>query len=383
MDISQIRGLILLACSLLNLMLTFIVWSKAKNSRAAFHLGFLSFFSAIYAFVFGFFFYFDWQRLLFYKLTFLGVFLIPSFISFVYIATNQTKNFRLKISIWYAISYFIVLLSLFTNYIVAEIGDKYPYINEHTHGFLSFYARFYIMAGLIFSLYHLIKFSFKSSQAEEKRKLQYLIIGVSIYAITGVLAAGVFPLFFPGFSFIDVSAFFSLPWIGLTAYAILRDKLFDIKVLLTEILVYVFGIVLILQIVLKSLAQQIIFQLSIFFIFCFIGALLIKVNRKDARQNEILEEKVRERTENLRKSNTALEQSKKVAEDRAQELKKWYELTIGRELRMAELKEQIKKMEEKTKKPAKPALPAEVPQARDVGGGPRPVFKRYAHYFGF
>jgi hypothetical protein len=48
-------------------------------------------------------------------------------------------------------------------------------------------------------------------------------------------------------------------------------------------------------------------------------------------------------------SKEELEQSKKIAEERAAELEKWYKLTIGREVRMAELKEKIKEMEEKTK----------------------------------
>jgi hypothetical protein len=58
---------------------------------------------------------------------------------------------------------------------------------------------------------------------------------------------------------------------------------------------------------------------------------------------------VAERTKDLQISNQALEQSKKVAENRAQELEKWYNLTVGRELRMAELKSQIKELEEKNK----------------------------------
>ncbi|MFA5747060.1 MAG: hypothetical protein WC926_03210 [Candidatus Paceibacterota bacterium] len=349
MDISQIRGSVLFVCSLCNLILGLILLGKARDNRAAFHLGILSLFSSLYAFVFGFFYFFDWQRLLLYRSTFFGVFLIPSFLNFVYIFSGNMKNFRAKISIWYSIAVVIVLTSLFTPYIVAEIESRYPYLNEHTHGLLSPYIRLYIIAGLVFSLYYLIKAYLKSTMSKEKRQLQYFIIGISIYSFMGVSAAGVLPLFFPKFSFIDLSVIFSLPWIGLTTYAILKDKLFDIKVLLTETLVYFFGIVLLFQVFFRDFSQEIIVQGSIFLVFCLIGYLLIKASRKDARRNEILEEKVTERTKDLRSSNQALEQSKKVAEDRAQELEKWYNLTVGRELRMAELKSQIKELEGKTK----------------------------------
>ena len=60
----------------------------------------------------------------------------------------------------------------------------------------------------------------------------------------------------------------------------------------------------------------------------------------EVNAKENFEQKVQERTKEL-------EQSKKVAEDRAAELEKWYKLTIGREVRMAELKDKIKEMEEK------------------------------------
>jgi len=88
---------------------------------------------------------------------------------------------------------------------------------------------------------------------------------------------------------------------------------------------------------------------SVFAVFCVFGYMLINAITKEVNQKEILAGMVQESTKELRKSNEDLEQSKKIAEERAAELEKWYNLTIGREVRMAELKEKIKEMEEKQK----------------------------------
>jgi C4-dicarboxylate-specific signal transduction histidine kinase len=74
------------------------------------------------------------------------------------------------------------------------------------------------------------------------------------------------------------------------------------------------------------------------FLVALFGWWLVNSVEKEVEAKESLEEKVRERTKEL-------EQSKKVAEERATELEKWYKLTIGRELRMAELKDKIKDLE--------------------------------------
>ena len=64
---------------------------------------------------------------------------------------------------------------------------------------------------------------------------------------------------------------------------------------------------------------------------------------REIRQKEILEEKVKERTKELQ---AAYEDIKKRKED----LEKFYKLTVGRELRMIELKQKIKELEKEIKK---------------------------------
>jgi MFS family permease len=130
---------------------------------------------------------------------------------------------------------------------------------------------------------------------------------------------------------------FYLVFIGL---AIVKNKLFDVKVIATELLVAFMGFILLVLPFLMPSYKLVIAASAVLIIYCFIGFLLIKTTMEEVNAKESLEQKVQERTKEL-------ETSKKVAEDRAAELEKWYNLTIGRELRMAELKEKIKEMEEK------------------------------------
>ncbi|MFA5742777.1 MAG: histidine kinase N-terminal 7TM domain-containing protein [Candidatus Paceibacterota bacterium] len=123
-------------------------------------------------------------------------------------------------------------------------------------------------------------------------------------------------------------------------YAIVTKQFFGIKVILTQLLVFGMGIILlVLPFFMPNLILQIV-MMSVFVVFCVFGYMLVKAILKEVNQKEILAGMVQDRTKEL-------EQSKKVAEERAAELERWYKLTIGREVRMAELKEKIKEMEEK------------------------------------
>lgn len=67
----------------------------------------------------------------------------------------------------------------------------------------------------------------------------------------------------------------------------------------------------------------------------------VKARTKELQElNQGLEEKVKERTKEI-------EKSKKEIEKKVFELEKWYNLTIGRELKMVELKKRISCLENK------------------------------------
>jgi NADH:ubiquinone oxidoreductase subunit K len=129
-----------------------------------------------------------------------------------------------------------------------------------------------------------------------------------------------------------------------TGYAIVKNRLFDVKFIATELLILGMGLVLVIfPFLMTDLRFQIV-SWTIFAIYCVIGYLLIKTSFKELQAKEILETEVEKRTKELQKAYDEMKGQK-------EEIEKWYSLTVGRELRMAELKKEInnlKKIEDKS-----------------------------------
>ena len=90
MDLSQIRPVALLAITFLNCAFTFFVWLKGK-SREAYHLGWLTFFSALYSLSWTAVFSFP-NKLFWTRMTWIGFFLVAAII---YSKVNVFGRFEL------------------------------------------------------------------------------------------------------------------------------------------------------------------------------------------------------------------------------------------------------------------------------------------------
>ena len=95
----------------------------------------------------------------------------------------------------------------------------------------------------------------------------------------------------------DYSAFFLL---GFTSYAIIKQELFGIRVLMTEFLVVTMGVILFILPFLAPTAWFKILLSIVFMVFCFIGYSLIKYIRREERQKRFLEKKVAKGIEELK-----------------------------------------------------------------------------------
>ncbi|HBH45772.1 MAG: hypothetical protein A2445_01335 [Candidatus Jacksonbacteria bacterium RIFOXYC2_FULL_44_29] len=139
-----------------------------------------------------------------------------------------------------------------------------------------------------------------------------------------------------------------------------RHHLFGLRVILTEILVAAIGVVLLILPFLVQGWKLVALTSMVFALYCFFGYLLIKSILHDAERKGILEQEVTDRTheleqaKNLAESRSAqLEKAKNSAIKTSRELKKrnaelerFYNLTVGRELKMIELKKQLQKFTE-------------------------------------
>lgn len=360
MNTFQLRGILLFSSAFLNLVFALVLWFKGKT-KATFHLGWVALASAITAFASGVIIFFE-SKLFWGRLSWIGIFIPAAYISFVYHFSGRPKHIKLKPSFWYAGAIIIFFLALTTPYIIRSVPLNYPINNILEHGFLAPAVRVYGNICILIAFYYLLKEYFKSKEFK-KLQIKYFILGFGIYSIGGILAGGILPLFFPqtAATTTDVFILISVFWVGLTTHAIFKKELFEIKIILTEILIVLIALILLIQ---ASLAESLgtkIFGFILFAFFCLIGYLLIKTTYQEIKSKkqaeglteelkesaESLEEKVKERTSELEKSYQELKEKKEEVEKRKEELERFHELTVGRELQMVNLKKRIKELEEK------------------------------------
>jgi len=205
-------------------------------------------------------------------------------------------------------------------------------------GPMVYYVYFVEILFALWNFIYLIK-KIISSKGTEKKIAIYFSIGIFLFLFsfsgTSLIATitGKWP--------ISQYGLFGMPvFMGFLAYLIVRYKAFDIKLLGAQALVITIIALIASQFFFIKNATNITLNAITMALVAFFGWWLVKSVKKEIEAKETLEQKVQERTEEL-------ERNKKVSEERSIELEKWYKLTIGREVRMTELKKKIGELEDK------------------------------------
>jgi len=118
----------------------------------------------------------------------------------------------------------------------------------------------------------------------------------------------------------------------------------DIRLISTELFAGLIILVILMYTVFSPSLGEFLIRGTFLLFVTISGILLVRGNLREFKQREqmtvILEQRVKERTKEL-------EEAKKAAEKGKEELEKFYKLTIGRELKMTELKKKIEELEKK------------------------------------
>lgn len=161
--------------------------------------------------------------------------------------------------------------------------------------------------------------------------------------------------------------------LGYIVYMVARDQLFGIKIILVEGFVGLMGAsLLVLPMFVDFLWQQALL-ITLFVLFCVFGYILVKSTIKEYREKEMLEMKVAQRTAELERAKANLEEMNTILEVRVRartrelrelnrhledkitertrdlelkikDLEAFQKITVGRELKMIELKAEIEKL---------------------------------------
>jgi signal transduction histidine kinase len=179
------------------------------------------------------------------RLTFLsGVLIFYTVTQFIIsMKSAQSIRFEKLITIFKFSSYLVAILSLTPFFVVSESpGNAGSSINT---GFG--YVIFLVYLALAF-VYGVIMMLYERQHASSpivKKQLSIISLSVIIYAILAIGANVVLPLLVNNWSSSNYGPIFTLVFVGVLAYAIIRHRLFDIRLVIIRSLGYVlsFGVI--------------------------------------------------------------------------------------------------------------------------------------------
>jgi len=201
-----------------------------------------------------------------------------------------------------------------------------------------FFSAYTVFVALLFGF--ILFFLIRKYRKNKDAKIGYVLLGASLQVITIISLTFILPLFgFHKLSALDSPS--SLFFVFFSFLAIAKYNLLNLKVVLTEILVFAAGIILLTLPFAVKEPQLKVLTLALFFVFSCFGYLLIRTAKREVKRKEILETEVRKRTQELQKAKTEAEETSQKLRKRNEELERFYKLTVGRELKMIELKKKL------------------------------------------
>ncbi len=206
---------------------------------------------------------------------------------FLFVCTLELLNLRKKKKKELLISSFIVLISLFfpfTPYFFSDI-QHFSFCSFWPKGGVLFYI-FSLIGFLIVgrSFYYLIK-ALNNHSGIEKVRISYFLIALVIWSIG---ASTNFPQWM-GFHLFPYGNFLMFLSPLIIAFAIVKYHLFEIKVILTELLVAIMGILLLILPLMMPTSGLKLLTTILFLLFCVFGYLLISYTHQEIKKKEELQ----------------------------------------------------------------------------------------------
>jgi signal transduction histidine kinase len=140
----------------------------------------------------------------------------------------------------------------------------------------------------IFAVYLLIK-KFRISVGDRKDQMKVVLIGMVIMLVLIIATILVPIVIFSSGAFVIFTPIYTLVFLGMTAYAIVKYKLFDIKVIATEALTVAIWITLFANIFVANGSAAISIGVLVFVATVILGAILMQSVRREVRQREELQ----------------------------------------------------------------------------------------------
>jgi len=269
------------------------------------------------------------------KVVYCGVVFIPIFLLHFSLVLGKEKNKIYKIIV--PLGYVIATIFLFSIWFFPQFFIKGLFVYKWgCHSIAqpghNYFLAYFVGYMLLF-FYKIFRLWRTSRDPDIKTQSKYIF-----YSFLFLFASSL--AFLPGYQIpvFPIAYVFPLIWILILTYAITQHNLLSAKVIIIDVLAALVIFTVLVYVMLSGGTEDIIVRLAFLSLIFFFASLAVRGVHREMNEKERLNAIVAERTKDL-------EQAKKVAEDRAAELERWYNATIGREVRMAELKEKIKELE--------------------------------------
>ena len=279
------------------------------------------------------------------KILYIGTIMIPVyFVDFSSILIGKEKKAKKLFRTNFSFATFFLIILLTTNLFIKGLKPRtiYGYWPFEV-GWLYYPFLLWFALATLYGFYLLSKgYRNKGLDVIQRQQILFMFYGALIGFLAGSLNFLLdFNIIIPPYYNFLVP--FYLLFVG---YAIVRHHLFDIKLILTELLVGIFSIFLLIQIFLSNSFWQYLWNITIFIVFLFFGYLFIKSIFKEIT----IKQKIGEASwKVLEQGEKVSENFKKVMGDREKLLKEWFLSDVNKELEVNSLKSKIKELEEKHK----------------------------------
>ncbi len=153
---------------------------------------------------------------------------------------------------------------------------------------LIYYLLFVYLVAIILYSFNNFYFKYRLNTQLEKLQVQYITLGLGLSLFLGIIADLILPLLNHP-EFVNYGPYFVLIFIFFTSYAVIRLKLFDIKVLTTQILVFTIWIFVFIRTLISNEFDEKLMNGGLLFLLVIFGIFLIKSVTKEVSQRERIE----------------------------------------------------------------------------------------------
>lgn len=308
---------------------------------------------------------------------FVALFFIATYYFVSYFPKEGSRN---KVTDWIYTGTWLIWMGLaLSPWIVAEI-DLSGQFAAQKGGMLQVPVLIWCAISLI-NYYYVLFLKYPQLEKQDQLKVQYFLVGSAVFGGAAMVFNIILPIISGGIyqgAYYIYGEYSSIFLLGFTAFAIVKQQLFGIRIILTQALVVAIGLILLLVPFLIHETEWVkILMWGVFFAYVIIGYTLIRSMSFESMQRKLLEEEVKSRVIELEKAKKTLEDAKITLEIRVkartreleemakgldqqvknrtvelqkkvEELERANKLMVGREIRMLEIKKELDKIKGKT-----------------------------------